>query len=147
SSIAVTEDAWIASDSQTKRAYVTLTTQHRLHQQSFRMRVIHAYRKCCTICRLKHEELLDAAHILPDGHPKGEPWVCNGLALCKLHHAAFDSNILGVRPDLVVEVRDDVLEETDGPMLQHGIKECHEKKLLVLPALRELRPRPEFLEE
>jgi hypothetical protein len=35
-------------------------------------------------------ELLDAAHILPDGHPKGEPVVPNGLALCKLHHAAFD---------------------------------------------------------
>ena len=26
--------------------------------------------------------------------------VRNGLALCKIHHAAFDANILGVRPDL-----------------------------------------------
>jgi uncharacterized protein (DUF433 family) len=39
--------------------------------------------------------LLDAAHILPDGHPLGEPTVPNGLALCKLSpHAAFDSSVM-----------------------------------------------------
>jgi putative restriction endonuclease len=146
-SIGVTDDTWTASDSHAKRAYTTVATQRRLHQQSFRTRVIQAYRKCCAICRLRHEELLDASHILPDGHPRGEPWVCNGLALCKLHHAAFDNNILGVRPDLVVEVRKDVLEEIDGPMLQHGLKECHEKRLLVLPISEDLKPRPDFLEE
>ena len=145
--LSVADDAWIASDSQAKRAYTTVSTQRRLHQQSFRVRVIQAYRKCCAICRLRHEELLDASHILPDGHPRGEPWVCNGLALCKLHHAAFDNNILGVRPDLIVEVRKDVLEESDGPMLQHGLQECHEKRLLVLPVSRDLKPRPDFLEE
>src|ERR1035441_6127471 len=26
-----------------------------------------------------------AGHILPDGHPRGEPIVPNGLALCKIH--------------------------------------------------------------
>jgi hypothetical protein len=29
---------------------------------------------------------------------------------------------LGIRPDLVVEVRRDVLEETDGPMLKYGLQ-------------------------
>ena len=143
--LALTNDIWTTSDSRAKRAYTTVSTQRRLHQQSFRVRVIQAYRKCCAICR--HEELLHAAHILPDGHPRGEPWVSNGLALCKLHHAAFDKNILGVRPDLVVEVRRDVLEESDGPMLQHGLKERHEKRLLVLPISRDLKPRRAFLEE
>src|SRR5712692_8461929 len=33
------------------------------------------------ICRLRHDELLEAAHILPDGHPLGEPVIPNGLAL------------------------------------------------------------------
>ena len=70
----------------------------------------------------------------------------NGLALCKLHHAAFDRNILGVRPDLVIEVRHDVLGEEDGPMLVHGIQGHHEGQLLV-PRRRLDRPDPEFLEE
>ena len=56
---------------------------------------------------------VDAAHILPDGHPRGAPIVPNGLALCTLHHAAFDRHVLGVRPDLKVEIRLDVLEEED----------------------------------
>jgi len=130
-----------------RRLYVTAQVQQRLHQRSFRDRVLRAYRDHCSICRLRHPELLDAAHILPDGHPKGEPWVSNGIALCKLHHAAFDSNILGIRPDLVIEIRKDILEEEDGPMLAHGLQERHNQKLLVVPKHNELRPRADFLEE
>jgi len=81
----------------------------------FRQRVLRAYQQCCAICRLRHDELLEAAHILPDGHPLGEPVIPNGLALCKLHHAAFDLYLIGVTPDLEVTVRLDVLEEIDGP--------------------------------
>jgi putative restriction endonuclease len=129
------------------RSYLTVSMQRRLHQQSFRWRVLEAYRQCCAICRLRHAELLEAAHILPDGHPKGEPWVSNGLSLCKLHHAAFDAQILGIRPDLVVEIRKDILEESDGPLLIHGLKEWHNRKLVVIPHATRLRPRADFLEE
>ncbi|MGI8867651.1 MAG: HNH endonuclease [Mycobacteriales bacterium] len=52
-----------------------------------------AYETRCAVCRIGHRELLDAAHILPDTHPRGEPVVPNGLALCKIHHAAYDRNI------------------------------------------------------
>src|SRR5919197_4456221 len=48
--------------------------------------VLRAYRERCAICRLRREELLDTAHILADGHPRGAPIVPNGLALCTLHH-------------------------------------------------------------
>ncbi len=82
--------------------------------------------------RLNSSALLDAAHVLPDGHPKGEPWVSNGLSLCKLHHAAFDNDFLGVRPDLVVEIRKDNLDEADGPMLMQRLQECHNKRLVVV---------------
>jgi putative restriction endonuclease len=105
-----------------RRAYVTATTRVRLHQRSFRERVIAAYRSQCSLCRLRHEELLDAAHIIPDEAPEGEPTVTNGIALCKLHHAAFDSFIIGVAPDYTVHVRSDVLDETDGPVLRYGLQ-------------------------
>ncbi|MGI8775377.1 MAG: HNH endonuclease [Actinomycetota bacterium] len=131
---------------ETRREYVTRLTRQRLHQAGFRERVIHAYREACSVCRLRHHQLLDAAHILPDGHPKGEPVVPNGLALCKLHHAAFDSNIIGVRPDLVIEVSLKVLEEIDGPMLLHGLQGFHGKSLNV-PRQDILKPKQEFLEE
>ena len=129
-----------------RRAYITVLTQQRLHQQGFRERVLRAYQEQCAICRLHHDELLDAAHILPDGHPKGEPIVPNGLALCALHHAAFDRNILGIRPDFIVEVRMDILREKDGPMLLHGLQGFQGKTIL-RPSSRALWPRADFLAE
>lgn len=105
-----------------ERAYALRLTKQRLHQPVFRTQVLLAYRDTCAMCRLRHAELLDAAHIVADGRPQGEPVVPNGLSLCKIHHAAFDANILGIRPDLVIEVRRDVLEEIDGPMLRYGLQ-------------------------
>jgi len=129
-----------------QRRYVDRLTKQRLHQPVFRARVLQAYGQQCAMCRLRHSQLLDAAHILPDGHPRGLPIVPNGLALCKIHHAAYDQNLIGVRRDLVVDVRTDILHEIDGPMLQHGLKEMAGVHLLV-PRQRTARPDPDFLEE
>jgi putative restriction endonuclease len=130
-----------------RRRYVTRLVQQRLHQEEFRVHVIRAYRTSCAVCRLRaHPELLDAAHILPDSHPLGSAVIPNGLSLCKLHHAAFDAHVIGIRPDYIVEVRRDVLREKDGPMLTHGLQGM-DKSALVVPARIEHRPNPAFLEE
>jgi len=127
-----------------RRQYVTAVVRHRLHQRGFRQHVLRAYQQCCAICRLRHDELLEAAHILPDGHPLGEPVIPNGLALCKLHHAAFDRYLIGVTPDLAVTVRLDVLAEIDGPMLQHGLQGFQGRRLHV-PHADHLKPNRDFL--
>ncbi len=49
-----------------QRLYAERLTRLRLHQPVFRAQVLTAYQKACAICRLKHVDLLDAAHILPD---------------------------------------------------------------------------------
>jgi len=130
-----------------RRAYVTQLVRQRLHQLAFRQRVLLAYRESCAVCRLHHAELLDAAHIRPDAHPARLPVVSNGLAMCKLHHAAFDRQIVGIRPDLVMEVREDILAEVDGPMLRHGLQELQGSRLVVVPTRRQHRPDPEALAE
>jgi putative restriction endonuclease len=127
-----------------RRRYVTALVRRRLHQRSFRERVLRAYRSECAFCRLRHEELLDAAHISPDSDESGEPVISNGLALCKLHHAAFDQGFLGVRPDYVVEVRSDLLTEKDGPTLVHGIQSMEGRRIF-LPRVREHWPSEERL--
>ena len=130
-----------------RRAYVTRLTRQRLHQVKFRQRVLVAYKQSCSLCQLRHPELLDAAHIAADTDPKGEPVVRNGIAMCKLHHAAFDRHIIGVRPDLVVQLRHDILDEVDGPMLRHGLQELHGTPLRVVPGRSEDRPDTELLSE
>lgn len=131
-------------DPNTRRHYMSLV-QRRAGQARFRETVLNAYASKCTLCRLKHRELLDAAHIVSwsDG---GTHHVTNGLSMCKIHHAAYDANIVGVRPDGIAEVRRDILEETDGPMLRHGLQEIHGSRLL-LPRSKEKRPSPEALEQ
>ena len=129
-----------------RRKYVTRVSMVRLHQATFRKQVLTAYRNQCTICHLKHTELLDAAHIIPDKDPDGEPVVTNGLSLCKIHHAAFDNNILGIRPDYRVEIQTDILAEVDGPMLKHGLQELH-GSTLVLPNRVADRPDPDRLDQ
>lgn len=129
-----------------RREYATRAVLQRLHQQQFRRLVLSAYRDQCAICRLRHVELLDAAHILPDRDPRGEPVVTNGLGLCKIHHSAYDVHIIGIDPDARVHVRQDILEERDGPMLRHGLQEV-EGSRLYLPGRAELKPNRDFLAE
>lgn len=127
------------------RRYAEAITQLRLHQPMFRARVLQAYDSRCSMCHLRHASLLDASHILEDKHPLGQPIVPNGLALCKIHHAGFDQNILGVSPDLRIHVRQDILEEIDGPMLRHGIQAMDGERLTI-PQQRLARPDRERLE-
>jgi putative restriction endonuclease len=141
-------DLSISATDAVHQAYVRRHVWQRVHQAAFRTRVLTAYDTTCAVCRLqRHSELLDAAHIRPDRpNLDSPPVVPNGLALCKIHHAAFDRNILGVRPDHVIEIRADILEEVDGPMLEHGLQGHHGEALL-LPRRQPDRPNPEFLEE
>ena len=128
------------------RRYLVTETRRRLHQPLFAGQVMAAYRTSCAVCSLRHRELLDAAHIVPDAEAEGLPVVSNGLALCKIHHAAYDTHILGIRPDLVVEIRQDLLTEIDGPMLRHGLQDHHGRSLMQLPRRPAERPDPVRLE-
>lgn len=132
-----------AEPSQGYAARMVLT---RLHQRAFRERVLRAYQQACAMCRLKHVALLDAAHILGDTDPRSTPSTSNGIALCKIHHAAFDQHILGVRPDLVVEVRADILAEVDGPMLRYGLQ-AMDGQALNVPTTQTDRPDEALIEE
>ena len=131
--------------SESRRAYITTQVKQRLHQRGFRERVLAAYRSQCAFCSLKHVSLLDAAHIIPDEDPDGLPSVNNGLALCKIHHAAFDQYIIGVTPDYTLKVRTDILEEIDGPMLKYGIQKLHDQKI-ILPRSKASWPDREKLD-
>jgi len=134
------------SESQIERRYAMQEMKVRLHQPAFRARVISAYETRCAVCQLKHGRLLDAAHITPDSATDSSTSVTNGLALCKIHHAAYDVNIIGINADYVVKVREDILHEVDGPMLKHGLVEMDGVELW-LPTEASKYPDRERLEK
>jgi len=132
--------------SEDRRRYGTAVVVTRLHQRRFREQVVAAYGERCAVCTLHHPELLDAAHILEDKHERGLPEVPNGLALCKIHHGAFDTDILGISPECRVTIRQDVLRERNGPMLTHGLQ-AMDGHPIVIPEQRALQPNRAYLEE
>jgi putative restriction endonuclease len=126
------------------RRYARREQRVRLHQREFRSRVLFAYQDRCCVCAFKHRGLLDAAHIVDDADEGGLAVVTNGLSLCKIHHGAFDQYLLGITPDLQVEINRDVLEEIDGPMLRHGLQDMHGSKIN-LPRHRRQHPSRDAL--
>ncbi len=125
------------------RRYLLRETRYRVHQPRFRATVLRAYEERCAVCNIGHPRLLDAAHIVADREDDGQPVVTNGLAMCKIHHAAYDARILGIRPDLVVQIRVDILTEVDGPMLRYGLQGRHNQPLMAVPRRRIERPDPD----
>lgn len=134
-----------AESSTPEMIYRTYAARTRLHQAEFRHRVMNAYRERCAVCRLKRVSLLDAAHIIPDAEG-GRPEVPNGLSLCRIHHGAYDQNILGIDPDYRIHINRDMLEERDGPMLLHGFQEMNQQQIILPNAVRN-RPDKDKLDQ
>ncbi len=89
--------------------------------------------------QIKTSRTLDAAHIIANKDDIGDPIVPNGLSLCKIHHEAFDRQIIGITPDYTIKIRKDILEEIDGPMLKYVLQSLNNDRLQ-LPAKRKNYP-------
>jgi putative restriction endonuclease len=100
----------------------------------FREDVLRAYQRQCAVCgfnvRLGNSDLaLEAAHIR--WHQVGGPDnITNGVCLCVLHHRLFDRGAMGISPDGLILVSEDV----------HGSKGL-QKWLLGFEGSRLVRPQ------
>jgi putative restriction endonuclease len=137
-------DAGLRSDPEVRR-YATREALVRLHQHRFRAAVLRAYATRCAVCRLKEATLLQAAHIVDDRDPRGAATVVNGIALCAIHHLAYDRNLMGIDPRGVVHIARRLVDEHDGPMLRGGLQGFH-GAAMVQPRRSDERPDPERLE-
>lgn len=94
--------------------------------------MLEAYNNQCAITYLPIPALLEAAYITPDCEKTGYASINNGIALSRIHHKAYDCNLLGIDPDYKIHISDHLLNLSDGPLLDYGLKEFH-KKILKLP--------------
>ncbi len=97
------------------RKKVTKVTAGYARDPQFPKLVLPAYGWSCAMCGVQLG-LVDAAHIVPHGHPKGVAHVRNGVALCKLHHAAYDTSLLYIDDSyriILNQTRVDSLKDQD----------------------------------
>lgn len=92
--------------------------KRRVGQQFFRRVVLSNYEYQCCVCRLKQKPLLEAAHIVKwsetdDPNQRINPR--NGMAMCRIHHKAFDEDIIKIEPDKKIILLSKSVEEEKSP--------------------------------
>lgn len=129
-----------------ERERVTTLVSRVLRDASFRSRVLDAYDQACCVCGLQLG-LIEAAHIIPVGEPGSTDDTSNGLALCVLHHRAYDAGLLELREDGSIHVNEVAIESIRERGLDDGEAEFREGQFtqIRLPTAEGDRPSPENL--
>ncbi len=112
----------------------------------FRPQVLQAYSNRCAICGTALK-LVDAAHIIPVSDPRGDDDVTNGLALCRLHHAAYDTGLIGVRTDYRIIMNTAAATRLQQVGLDGGLDQFRQAlpETIRVPNAIEVRPAPRKL--
>jgi putative restriction endonuclease len=84
------------------------TIRRRTRDRAFRELVLEAYNETCAICGANRRSPngileVEAAHIYPRSE-NGHDDVRNGIALCRLHHRAFDTGWIEITTDYEISV-------------------------------------------
>ncbi|HWB13815.1 MAG TPA: HNH endonuclease [Pirellulales bacterium] len=132
--------------SQQARRYDLVETMRAFREAGFRPAVLQAYAYRCTVCRCALK-LVDAAHIVPVSFPESSDEVTNGLALCRLHHGAYDNGLLGIRSDYSIVTNDAVEQRLAALGLDSGLEDFRQRlpSQITPPASIEARPLPAYL--
>ena len=91
----------------------TFTRKSAMRTRGFRQAVVEAYSYRCAVCGLKIRSPdsltweVQAAHIVPNSS-LGRDDVCNGIALCRLHHWAFDVGWFTLLDDYKVQASEQI---------------------------------------
>jgi putative restriction endonuclease len=118
-----------------------------VRDNSFRRRVMEAYGYTCAICGMQIG-MVEAAHIILAAATVGSDATSNGIALCVLHHKAYDLGILGIFPDYSIHIDVDRLEER-GNGLGGRAEELtdYDGRVIATPSLPADKPNPDFLSQ
>jgi putative restriction endonuclease len=132
---------------QNQQRQVVLTQIARKYRAAdFRRRVLGAYGHRCAACNVQLE-LVDAAHIIPVAAPSSTDETRNGIALCKLHHAAFDRNLFSFDEGYKIEVSSVEVDRLSQKNLAAGLARFRQslRTAVALPSDRRDYPPREYI--
>lgn len=144
----VVRDEEIAEEVAEKRRFAVLSTKRALRALDFSRRVLSAYDHRCAICGLQLR-LVDGAHILPAAHPDSTDQTANGVALCALHHRAFDHGLLTFDGKFRVHLNETMLRVLIADDRADGLTAFRRavRPIILMPADKRDRPAPKFIEK
>jgi putative restriction endonuclease len=128
------------------RKITIVSVSKKLRDVSFRRRVLTAYSFHCAVCGIQLK-LVEAAHIIPVNHEMSTDETRNGLALCALHHKAFDQALIAINPDYSIQVNQNKTDELQRQKLADGLAKFSQdlRPLIILPPAISDRPHAEYI--
>jgi putative restriction endonuclease len=129
------------------RQWAVFETRRALRALDFSDRVLKAYGHSCAICSVQLR-LLDGAHILPVAETESTDETSNGIALCALHHRAYDRGLITFDSDYQVHSNEKRFDELREAKLIDGYRDFLDRlvKEVVVPSKVSDRPRRDFVE-
>lgn len=112
--------------------------------EAFRRAVLEAYGERCAFCGVRRQTPdgrpeVEAAHVRPKAEG-GPDDIRNGIALCKLHHWAFDNSWLSITTEYEISVTD--APDRDG----YGEFTALDGREIWLPDDERMHPSPKYLQ-
>jgi putative restriction endonuclease len=128
------------------RREVMSTTLRRLRNSRFSEQVLGAYSHRCAFCGIQLR-LLDAAHIVPVKHPASNDKVTNGVALCALHHRAYDAALVTFNTDYSIRISQEKTAKLSADGQGKGLDQFTAalRPSLLLPHTQANRPSPQMI--
>lgn len=138
-------DQDLARVSQPRRVTIT-SVRRRLRDNSFKNRVLTAYTYRCAMCSLQLE-LIEAAHIIPVTFEQSTDETSNGIALCVLHHAAFDHALIGLGEDYSININDSEIQRLRAIHRAGGVDRFVKalRPMILLPPSVSDRPNTNYI--
>lgn len=120
-----------------------IETLRRFRDSRFRPKVLLAYRYQCAVCGTALK-LVEAAHIVPVSDSRSSDDVTNGMALCRLHHGAYDNGLLGIQSNYRIVLNPAAIKRLEEANLIEGIETFKQNlpSTIRLPSSLEVQPAP-----
>ena len=130
------------------RRHAVLAAKRALRASDFRNRVLVAYGHSCAMCGIQLR-LLDAAHILPAAHADSTDDTNNGVALCALHHRAYDGKLVTFDAMFRTHINDVMAQVLEEEGHDGGLPEFRRmlRPLLALPPNSRDHPARHFVDK
>ncbi len=117
--------------------------QNRVSVARFRIDVLEAYQDTCALSGLAQSQLVDAVPITQGGSGARLD-VTEGLCMSRLHHAAFDANLLGIDPDGRVHLSEQLDTYAKGDPFARNLMSVAGRRISV-PRTPEFQPNRDLL--
>lgn len=142
---AVDEDE-IENEVAEKRKRALISTWKAVRANDFSRRVLTAYSHQCAMCGVQLR-LIEGAHIIPVGEKGSTDRTANGIALCALHHKAYDQSLVTFDKDFKTHISETTVSLLRKENKIAGLAKFRAalRPILTTPPAKNDRPHPKYI--